>query len=52
MTTKTPHESRYVKAARIAYQLASRSVPLLAPEKSASFYSTAGGGVRADDVLP
>ena len=34
MSTKTPHESRYVKAARIAYQLASRSVPRYSHPKS------------------
>jgi hypothetical protein len=34
MTTKTPHESRYVKVARIAYQLASRSVPRYSHPKS------------------
>lgn len=34
MNTKTPHESRYVKAARIAYQLASGSVPRYSHPKS------------------
>jgi hypothetical protein len=34
MTTKTPHESRYVKVARIAYQLASQSVPRYSHPKS------------------
>lgn len=34
MTTKTPHESRYVKVARIAYQLASRSVSRYSHPKS------------------
>lgn len=34
MKTKRPHESRYVKAARIAYQLASRSLPRYSHPKS------------------
>lgn len=34
MNTKTPHESRYVKVARIAYQLANRSIPRYAHPKS------------------
>lgn len=34
MSTNTSHESRYVKAARIAYQLASRSVPRYSHPKS------------------
>jgi hypothetical protein len=34
MKTKTPHESQYVKAARLAYQLASRSVPRYSHPKS------------------
>jgi hypothetical protein len=34
MKTKTPHESRYVKVARLAYQLASRSVPRYSHPKS------------------
>jgi len=49
---QTAHESRYVKVARIAYQLASQCVPLLAPEKSAALYPTTVGGVCAADVLP
>lgn len=34
MNTKTSHESRYVKVARIAYQLASQSVPRYSHPKS------------------
>ncbi len=34
MNTNTPHESRYVKAARIAYQLASRRMPRYSHPKS------------------